>query len=156
MSKLNVVAEPGKQDIVMTREMNAPRELVFRALTDPELVPQWWGDDSTTTIVDQMDVRMGGIWRYVSQDAEGNEFAYRGVYHEAVAPERVVYTFEWEGMMGHILLETVTLEELNGKTLITDTVVFQTLADRNGMLENGIETGAAASWDRMERLLATM
>lgn len=153
MGKLNVVAEPGKHDILMSREFNAPRELVFKALTDPALVPQWWGPKSLTTVVDQMDVRMGGVWRYVQQDADGNEYAFRGVYHEVNSPERLVFTFEWEGMPGHILLETVTLAEQDGKTLMTDSTVFQTVADRDGMIQSGMEGGAEESWDRLEALL---
>ncbi len=156
MGTLNVIAEPGKQEVIMTREFNAPRELVFKAMTDPVLVPKWWGSNSTTTIVDQMDVRMGGIWRYVSRDDDGNEYAMRGVYHEIIAPERMVYTFEWEGMPGHIVLETVTFEERDGKTLITDAAVFQSLADRDGMVESGMAEGAAETWDRLEELLKTL
>lgn len=156
MTTFKVTAEPNKHEIVITREFNAPRELVFRALTDPALVPQWWGPANMTTQIDAMDVRMGGLWRYVQQDNEGNEYAFRGVYHEIAAPERVVYTFEWEGMQGHILLETLTLTEQNGKTLITDSSVFQSVADRDGMLQSGMEEGAAASWDRLEALLSTL
>jgi uncharacterized protein YndB with AHSA1/START domain len=156
MGTLNVIAEPGKQEVIMTREFNAPRELVFKVMTDPALVSIWWGSNSTTTIVDQMDVRMGGIWRYVSRDDDGNEFVMRGVYHEILAPERMVYTFEWEGMLGHIMLETVTFEERDGKTLITDAAVFQSLADRDGMVEMGMAEGAAETWDRLEELLKTL
>jgi uncharacterized protein YndB with AHSA1/START domain len=103
-----------------------------------------------------MDVRMGGIWRYVQRDTDGNEYGFRGVYHDVVAPERLVYTFEWEGMPGHILLETVTFEERNGKTTVTDSSVFQTVEDRDGMLQSGMEGGAEESWDRIDDLLKTM
>lgn len=156
MTKANLVAEPGKHEITMTREFNAPRELVFKAFIDPELVARWWGQDSATTIVDQMDVKMGGIWRYVQRGADGSEYGFRGVYHEVTSPERMVYTFEFEGMPGHILLETVTLEERNGKTQVTDSSVFQSVADRDGMLQSGMEGGANESWDRLDRLLKTM
>jgi uncharacterized protein YndB with AHSA1/START domain len=156
MGTLNVIAEPGKQEIVMTREFNAPRDLVFKALTDPDLVAKWWGPGTMTTVVDQMDVRMGGIWRYVQQDGDGNEYGFRGVYHEITAPERLVYTFEWEGMLGHILLETITLEERDGKTLLTDSNVFQSVMDRDGMLQSGMEQGAGESWDRLEAILDSM
>lgn len=153
MDKLKLIADPGKHDICMTREFNAPRELVFRALTDPELIPQWWGPSSVTTVVDKMDVRMGGIWRYVQHGTDGNEFAFRGVYHDITAPERLVFTFEWEGLPGHVFLETVTLEEHGGKTIIIDSSVFQSVEDRDGMIQAGMETGAAESWDRLEALL---
>lgn len=156
MTKLNLIAEPGKHELTVTREFNAPRDLVFKALTDPALVSKWWGPGSMTTKVDSMDVRMGGIWRYVQHDADGNEYGFRGVYHDITAPERLVYTFEWEGMPGHILLETVTLAENNGKTLLTDSSVFQSVADRDGMIQSGMEQGAAESWDRLEAILADL
>jgi uncharacterized protein YndB with AHSA1/START domain len=154
MAKQTLTAEPGSHEIVMTREFDAPREMIFRAMTEPELVARWWGPRSLTTEVDQLDARMGGIWRFVHRDEEGNEYAFRGVYHQVDAPARLVYTFEWEGMPGHILLETITLEERDGKTLVTDASVFQSVADRDGMLQSGMEGGATESWDRLEDLLA--
>ena len=155
MGKMTLSAEPGSHAIVMTREFAAPRELVFRAFTDPALVPRWWGWRTSTTTVDQMEVRMGGLWRFVSQDAE-DEFAFRGVYHQVQAPERLVYTFEYEGMPGHILLETVSFEERDGRTLVTDTAVYQSVEDRDGMLQTGMEEGAGETWDRFEELLKTL
>src|SRR5262249_55633417 len=136
-----------------TRELNAPRELVFKALTDSTLIPKWWGLSQNTTTVDKMDVRMGGIWRYVQRATNGEESAFRGVYHEITSPERLVYTFEWEGMPGHVLLETVTLAERDGKTLVRDLLIFQTVEDRDGMIQSGMEHGAAETWDRLEELL---
>ena len=156
MSKLNLVAEPGKHEIRMSRDFDAPRELVFKAYTDPTLVPQWWGPKSVTTIVDKMEVRAGGIWRYVQRDADGNEYGFHGVYHSIVSPERVVSTFEFEGMPGHVLLDTLTLEEHDGKTRVIDSSVFQSVADRDGMLQSGMEAGATESWDRFAELLKTM
>jgi len=156
MAKLNLVAEPGTHEIRMSRDFDAPRALVFKACTDPALIPRWWGQNSTTTIVDRMEVRMGGIWRYVQRDADGNEYGFRGVYHEVAAPERLVYTFEFEGLPGHVLLETLIFEEHNGKTRIMDSSIFQTVADRDGMLQSGMEGGAEESWDRLADLLKTM
>ena len=156
MGKLKLVAEPGMHALAMTRDFNAPRALVFKAMTDPTFIPRWWGSNDYTTTVDKMDVRMGGIWRYVSRDADGNEFAFRGVYHQIMPPERLVYTFEWEGMPGHILLETVTFEERGGKTTVTDSSVFQSVEDRDGMIQQGMEDGANETWDRLEELLRAM
>ncbi len=156
MTKLDIVAPPGKQEIIITRTFDAPRALVFKAFTDPALIPKWWGPARLTTVVEKMDVRPGGIWRFVQHDAEGNEYAFHGVYHDIAAPERLVYTFEWEGMPGHAMLETVTFEEHDGKTKVTDTAVFQTVEDRDGMIESGMEGGATESMDRMAELLATM
>ena len=156
MTKLNLIAEPGKHEIIMSREFDAPRELVFRAYTDPKLVPQWWGQKNSTTIVDQMEVKQGGIWRYVQRDAKGNEFAFHGVYHAIVVPERVVSTVEFEGLPGHVGLETITFEDVNGKTKMIDSAVFQSVADRDGMLQSGMEGGAEETWNRFEELLKTL
>jgi len=156
MAKLKLVAEPGKHNILMTREFNAPRELVFRVLTDPHLIPQWWGPKSVTTIVDKMEVRAGGIWRYIHREANGNEYGFHGVYHDIVAPERLIFTFEFEGLPGHVLLETVTLTEQDGKTILTDSSVFQSVEDRDGMIQSGMEEGTEDSWDRVEELLQKM
>ena len=157
MAKLDIVAVPGTREIVITRVFDARRALLFKALTDPNLIPKWWGPRSDTTRVDQMDVKPGGVWRFVSHDAEGNEFAFHGVYREIVPPERLTYTFEFEGMPGHVSLETVTLEDVGGgKTKLTNTTSFHTVEDRDGMIESGMESGATDSMDRMAELLATL
>lgn len=156
MAKLKLVAEPGQLDIRMSRDFDAPRDLVFKAYTDPMLVPQWWGPKSLTTVVDKMDIKMGGIWRFIHRDAEGTEYAFFGVYHQIVPPERIIYTFEFEGMPGHVLLETISFEEQDGKTRLVNTAVFQTVEDRDGMIETGMESGAAESWERFDELLKTL
>lgn len=155
MSKTNLIAEPGQHSITMTREFAAPRELVFKALTDPALVAKWWGPKGVNVTIDKMEVRKGGIWRYVERGDDG-EYAFSGVYHDITAPERLVYTFEFEGMPGHVLLETITLEERDGKTTITDLSVFQSVEDRDGMIASGMESGANDSWDALEELLKTL
>jgi uncharacterized protein YndB with AHSA1/START domain len=154
MSDLKVVADPGTQEIVITRSFDAPRELVFRAFTEPDAVRRWWGLANSETVVDQLEARPGGRWRFVERDGEGNEDAFHGVYHDLQAPERIVYTFEYEGMPGHVLLETIVLEDQDGKTLMTDTSVFQSVSDRDGMLQSGMETGAAESFARLDDYLA--
>jgi uncharacterized protein YndB with AHSA1/START domain len=138
----------------MTRVFDAPRELVFKAYTDPNFIPQWWGPGRFTTIVDRMDAKMGGIWRFVQRDTDGNEYAFHGVYHDVASPERIVQTFEFEGMPGHVLLETATFEEFEGKTKLTASSVFQSVEDRDGMLQSDMEEGAAESWERLAELLA--
>jgi len=153
MGKLNLVAEPGKHEIVVSRVFDAPRELVFKVYTDPEAIPQWWGPRRLTTTVDQMEVKPGGIWRYIEQDADGNEFAFHGVYHGILAPEKLIYTFEFEGMPGHVALATVTFEESDGKTILTDSSVFQSVEDRDGMLSSGMEEGATELMERFAELL---
>ncbi len=149
------VTTPSDREIVMTRVFDAPRDLVFKTYTDPAAIALWWGPEGVTTVVDTMEARKGGIWRYIHRDANGAEYAFNGVYHEVVAPERLVSTFEFEPMPGHVLLETVTFEELpDGTTKLTDSSVFQSVADRDGMLAMGMEAGAAESMDRLAALLA--
>ena len=153
MSDLKVVADPGTHQIVVTRSFDAPRDQVFKALTDPDAVRQWWGRRTNETVVDELEARPGGRWRFVQRDGDGNEHGFRGVYHEA-APERIVHTFEYEGLPGHVLLETITLEEEDGRTRMTDSSVFQSVADRDGMLSSGMEDGAAEAFDRLDEHLA--
>jgi uncharacterized protein YndB with AHSA1/START domain len=151
-----VFAEPGKQEILITREFDAPRELVFKVCMDPKLVSEWWGPRYLTTEVDKMDVRPGGQWRFINRDAEGNAYAFHGVYHEILAPERVIDTFEFEGLpeAGHVTLETMRLEELpGGRTRMTVQSVFQSIADRDAALQSGMETGINDTYNRLEELL---
>ncbi|HZU69686.1 MAG TPA: SRPBCC family protein [Ktedonobacteraceae bacterium] len=151
-----IAAEPGKQEITITREFDAPRELVFKAVTDPQLIPQWWGPRYLSTEVDRMDVRPGGQWRFINRDAEGHEYGFHGVYHEVLAPERIIDTFEFEGLpeAGHVTLETMKLEPLpGGRTRLTTQTVFQSVADRDGMLQSDMESGLKDSYDRLEELL---
>jgi uncharacterized protein YndB with AHSA1/START domain len=155
-NKTNISAEPGKQEILITREFDAPRELVFKACTDPQLIPQWWGPRSLSTEVDQMDVRPGGQWRFINRDAGGNAYAFHGVYHEVLAPGRIIDTFEFEGLpeTGHVTLETMKLEALpGGRTKLTAQSVFQSVADRDGMLQGGMEAGVNDTYDRLAELL---
>ncbi len=147
---------PSDLEIAMTRVFDAPRELVYKAHTDPELTPRWWGQRGSTTIVDKMDVRPGGAWRFVQKAPDGSEYAFRGEYREVVPPERLAYTFEFEGMPGKVLVETITFTETDGKTTLTSVSVFDTKEDRDGMLASGMESGAAESMDRLEELLATL
>jgi uncharacterized protein YndB with AHSA1/START domain len=153
MAKLDIVAEPGRQDFSFTRTFNAPRDLVFRTWMDPNAVPNFWGPRNLTTTVDQMDVRPGGIWRFLHRDADGNEYGFHGVYHDVTPSERVVQTFEFEGMPGHVLLETMTFEDIGGKTKITGHSVFQSIEDRDGMVSSGMEGGLAELLDRMADLV---
>lgn len=150
------VTTPSDTEIVMTREFPARRELVYRAYTDATLIPRWWGLRSHTTTVDRMDVRPGGAWRFVCRDADGNVFAFRGVYKEVSPPEKLVYTFEFEPMAGHTMTETILFEAMGGRTRVTTTSAFTSKADRDGMIASGMESGAKESCERLEQLLATM
>lgn len=147
------MVEPGKQELVITRIIDAPRDVVFKAITDPSLIPEWWGPKRFVTTVDKMDVRPGGVWRFVQKDGSGNLYAFKGVYHDVLAPERLVYTFEFEGMPGHVMLESVTFEDLGNKTKMIDKVIYQSVEDRDGMLREGMKEGAMETMDRFTALV---
>ena len=150
-SKLSL---PSDREIVGSRIMDAPPELVFKAYTDPDLIPRWWGPRRYATTVDKMDLRPGGVWRFVHRAADGGEYAFNGVYREIVPPKRLVYTFNYEGAPGHEAVETVTFEEAEGgKTRMTDHLLFETREERDGMLNSGMEEGAAETVDRLAELL---
>jgi uncharacterized protein YndB with AHSA1/START domain len=141
------------RQVTMSRLFDAPRKRVFEAYTDPKLIPKWWGPRSQTTTVETMDVRVGGRWRYVSRESDGKEFAFRGTFLEIVPPERLVSTFEYEGMPGHVSQDTATFEDLGRQTKVTVTTRFDSLEDLEGMLASGMEFGAKESWDRLAELL---
>jgi uncharacterized protein YndB with AHSA1/START domain len=155
-SSASTLTLPSDREIVMERVFDAPRELVFKAHTDPDLISKWWGPSRYTTTVDKMDLRVGGVWRFVQRDADGNEYAFNGVYREIVPPERLSYTFEFEGMPGHVLVETLTFEEQGGKTRMTVTGSYQSVDDRDGMLQSGMKEGADESYDRLAELLEAL
>ena len=148
------ITTPSAREIVSERVFDAPQQRVFASYTDPGLIPQWWGPRGTTTIVDQMDVRPGGAWRFVSRDSDGGETGFRGTYREVTPPERIVQTFEWEGMPGHVAVETATFEDLGGRTRVTTTSLFHTPEERDGMLASGMERGLTETHDRLAELLA--
>lgn len=154
--RTRIIAERGKQEVIITRVFDAPRDLVFKTYTDPDLIVKWWGPKRFATVIDKMDVRTGGPWRFVQRDACGNEYAFHGVYHEILSPERIVDTFEFEGMPGHVSLETATFEETGGKTKVTTRSVFQAVEDRDGMLKSGMEEGVYETMDRLAELLGEL
>lgn len=154
MSKNNLIVDREERVITMSRTFDAPRDLVWKVCTDPELVPQWWGPRNVSTVVDKMEVKVGGVWRYIQKDAEGNEYAFNGIYKEIEPPERLTYTFEFEPMAGHVALETILFEELpGGQTKITARTTYNTIEDLEGTLQAGMESGAVETWDRLEELL---
>jgi uncharacterized protein YndB with AHSA1/START domain len=153
VAKTEYLIEPGKQELTITRVFDAPRELVFKAFTDPKLVAQWFGPREYTNTIDKFEVRPGGLWRIVQRNQSGEEFAFHGVHHDIVAPERMVATFEFEGVPGHVLLQTVNLEPLGQKTRLVEQLVFQSVADRDGMVASGMQRGSDESMDRMDEIL---
>ncbi|MHB9032525.1 MAG: SRPBCC domain-containing protein [Anaerolineae bacterium] len=151
-SEAMLIAEPGSKEAVTTARIKAERERVFEALTDPSLIPQWWGPARYKTVVEHMDVRPGGSWRFVQYDSDGREEAFRGEYRQVAFPEKLVYSFEYEGMPGHIAIETISLKEVDGQTRITDSLQFDSVEDRDGMVQSGMESGEIESYDRLANL----
>ena len=152
MGETEIVIEPGRQDIVFRRLFDAPREVVFRALTDPQLIPNWWGPRDYETVVDEMAPRAGGRWRFIHRGDQG-EFGFHGVYHDVVAPERVVQTTEFEGAPGSVGLETVTLEGEDGKTLMVAVALFPSVEARDMTVASGMEGGARETYDRLAEVI---
>ncbi|OPY22247.1 MAG: hypothetical protein A4E26_01413 [Methanobacterium sp. PtaU1.Bin097] len=156
---VKLTAEPGKQELLITREFDAPRELVFKTFTDPELYKQWIGPRELTTEIDVFESVSGGSWRYIQRDPEGNEYAFHGVNHEVLPPERIIGTFEFEGLpeTGHVILQTLKLISLpDNRTRIVDQSVFQSVEDRDGMLQSGMEIGVDESYQQLDDLLEEM
>lgn len=154
MSGATTLTTPSDREIATERVFDVHRDRVFAAYTDPQLIPKWWGPRRMTTIVDQMDVRPGGAWRFVSHDCDGQEQGFRGIYREVSPPERIVQTFEWEGLPGHVIVETATFEDLGARTRVRTTSLFHTTEERDGMLASGMESGLTESHERLTELLA--
>ncbi len=151
-----IVAQPGGREIVITTMYDAPREMVWRAYTEPDLIKQWWGPRELTTNIDQLDVRAGGVWRFVQKDPRGNEYAFRGVFHTVTRPELIIQTFEWEGMPGHVSLQVARFDEKDGRTTVNAIAVFETVEDRDGMIQTGMQKGVDEGSERLSELLARM
>jgi uncharacterized protein YndB with AHSA1/START domain len=147
---------PGEREIVTERVFEAPRERVWAAFTDPALIARWWGRSSTETVVDRQELQPGGAWRFVENNADGSHAGFRGVYREVVAPERLVYTFEWEGMPGHVLVDTATFADLGERTLLTIHSLFHATEERDGMVSAGMEIGLNESYEALDELLAQL
>ena len=150
------ITTPSDREIKIVREFDAPRDRVFAVYTDPKLIPEWWGPRGFTTIVDEMDVRTGGRWRFVAREPDGSESAFRGAYREVTPPERIVQTFEWEPMAGHVSVETATFEDLGDRTRVTTVSIFHTTEERDGMLASGMERGMNETYARLDELLARL
>ena len=150
------VSTPSDRQIVLQRDFDAPRELIFETFSKAEHIKNWWGQKDSTLSLCEIDFRPGGKWRFVERDATGQEWAFRGEVREVVPPERIVQTFEFEPMAGHISVETVVLEDLEGKTRLTVTSEFASQEDRDGMLQSGMEKGAGEMYDRLEEYLRSV
>ena len=149
------ITTPSDREIRIERIFNAPRDRVWRAVTDPASIAQWWGRGHRL-VVERMDVEPGGHWRFVEHGPDGIQ-GFEGRYREVTPPERLVHTFEWDGMPGYVAIETIVFDDLgDGRTRIATTSLFHTTEERDGMLRSGMEEGLNESYAALDRLLATM
>jgi uncharacterized protein YndB with AHSA1/START domain len=154
VEKTEIDVPAGIPQVVVTRSFDAPAVLVVRAHLEPELLVQWLGPRELTLIVHRFEVRDGGRWRYVHQDPEGNEYGFHGVFHGEPSSAGIVQTFEYEGVPGHVKLDTTSFEERDGRTVVRTVSSFACLEDRDGMVASGMERGVRDSGDRLDTLLA--
>lgn len=155
MSKTQFSIIRAERKVVMERVFAAPRDRVWQAITEPALVAQWWGPNKYDTIVDEMDLAVGGNWRFRNTGADGIEHVFYGTYLEIDPPHRLVQTFNYEPIgPGHGSVETATLEALaDGQTRMRMVSVFGTVEDFDGMVASGMEEGARETWERLAALL---
>jgi uncharacterized protein YndB with AHSA1/START domain len=144
---------PADREIRIERIFNAPRDRVWKAMTDPKMVAQWWGRGNKL-VVERLEVERGGHWRFVEHSSEGVH-GFEGRFREVTPPERVVQTFEWDGMPGYVAINTTTLEDLgDGRTKLVTISLFHTQEERDGMLASGMEGGLSESYVALDRVLA--
>ncbi|TDD64890.1 ATPase [Jiangella aurantiaca] len=157
MRTTEVLFEPGRQDIVVTRTFAAPPDVVFAAMTDPELIPRWWGSRRFETTVEVMDVRRGGLWRFVTRQRSGagTPYTFWGVYHDVVPGSLIVSTLQFEmGGPGHLQLVTDSFEATgDGGTLYTNVSLFQSVEDRDGWIPTDMESGIRDSLDLLDGVI---
>lgn len=147
------ITKPSDREVRIERVFNAPRERVWRALSDPTLLAQWWGRGNTLT-VERYEPYRGGHWRFVEKTPQGPQ-GFQGRFREVTPPSRVVQTFEWDGMPGHVVIETMTLEELpDGRTKLVNLSLFHTTEERDGMFNSGMADGVGQSYAALDKLLA--
>ncbi len=155
MKNYVLVAEPGSYEVRTVREFDARPERVFEAYLDPLAIPHWWGPAYLTTTVDLLEPRDGGRWRFLQKDPAGPQHNFRGVFHSIRPNLRIVQTFEYEGTPGHVVLQTADFEPTGGgRTRLTISAVFQSVSDRDEMIQAGMESGDSESADRLAALLA--
>lgn len=146
---------PSDREVRTERVFDAPRDRVWRALTEPQLLARWWGRGNTL-VIERMELEKGGHWRFVEHSDQGVD-GFEGRYREVTPPERIVQTFEWDGMPGYVLVETLTLEDLGaGRTRLVTVSLFHTTEERDGMLQSGMEQGLNQSYAALDRVLATL
>ncbi len=151
----SIVTTPGDREIRIERVFDAPREMLWRAMTEPKLVAQWWGRGNKLDI-ERLEVTRGGHWRYV-EHSDGQDHGFEGRFADVVRPERIEQTFEWDGQPGHPCLNTAVLEDLgDGRTRLVETSLFFTKEERDGMIQSGMEQGMNQSFAELDKLLKTL
>lgn len=155
MSTRATLTTPTDREIHVERIFNAPRERVWRAMTEPELLAQWWGRGNKL-VIEKHELERGGHWRFVEHTDHG-AFGFEGRFREIVPPERLVLTFEFDGMPGHVVVNFMTLEDLgDGRTKLIAESLFLTKEDRDGMMSSGMEQGMNESYAALDRVLASL
>lgn len=149
-----ITTEPGTPFIDIERVLDATPAQVFRAFTDPELFTQWLGPRQMSMKLEEFDASTGGGYRYIHTDEDGGEYGFRGVFHTVDANECIIQTFEWDGAPGLVSIETMTLEDLGGRTRLRTHSVYPSVESRDGMAASGMEEGVTDSYDRLEELAA--
>jgi uncharacterized protein YndB with AHSA1/START domain len=155
-NKTVVTAEPGRQELFITREFDAPRELVFEAHVDPDIYVKWVGPRDLTMTIEKWEPYEGGSYHF-THERGGHTYAFFGVYHEVLAPERIIGTFEFDGLpeRGHVIMGVTTFEELpGGRSRLTHQSVFRSVADRDGMVQSGMERGVSEGYEKLDAILA--
>jgi uncharacterized protein YndB with AHSA1/START domain len=147
---------PTERTLVMTRIFDAPRQLVFDALTRPELLKRWYGPPGWAVVVCEIDLRVGGVFRFVTRNPRGKDIGQRGVYRQIAAPDRLVNTESWEDWNPGELLVTTVLAEQDGRTTFTATVLFPSQEVRELLLKSGMADGATQTYDKLAELLASL
>jgi uncharacterized protein YndB with AHSA1/START domain len=153
MNETTITAQPDTPFIDVVREFDATPAQVYRAWTDPDLIPQWLGPHGVTMELIEYDATTGGRYRYIHRDADG-EYGFRGVFHTVVPNQRIVQTFQYDGWPNDVSLETLTFEDLGGRTRVRTHSVFPSVESRDGMIASGMENGLRDSMARLEEVLA--
>jgi uncharacterized protein YndB with AHSA1/START domain len=147
---------PSDREIVMIRVFDAPRRLVFDALTKPELLERWYGPEGWSLVVCEIDLRVGGAWRFVSRRPTGRDVGQRGIYREIVVPERIVHLETWEDWNPGEVLVTNVLTEQDGRTTLTNTALYPSREVRDALIASGMNRGAAETYDRLAACLGAI
>lgn len=148
-----IVDTPADREIVLTRVFDAPRQLVFEAFTRPELLKRWFGPRGWSLVVCEVDLKVGGGFRFVLRSPEGKDVGMRGVYREIVPPERSVHMELFDDFPGESQVTAVFVEQA-GKTTMTATILYPSKEVRDAVIQSGMEHGAAESYDKLAELLA--